>query len=129
MALPKENEKKVERAFAVIEKLEKNHQTGNNAAEPQKNMPLAPRTVQKSGLHVHFALDAMLSESDSQKTGEKDLRAGQSKLLDIRFTVPYIWQIPVIGSTALKFVKYFQSEKHAESVRDILQSLQRNKKR
>ena len=127
MPAPKENEKKVERAFEVIEKLEKNHQTGTT--KPQKNMPPAPKAVQKSGLHVHFALDAMLSESDTQKTGEKDLRAGQSKLLDIRFTVPYIWQIPVIGSTALKFVKYFQSEKHAESVRDILKSLQRNKKR
>ncbi len=129
MPVPKKNEKKVERAFEVIEKLEKNDKDANHAAAAPKKVPRGRMAVEKSGLRIHFALDAMVSEDDTHKTGEKDLQAGNSKLLDIRFTVPYIWQIPVIGKTAMKIVKFLQPDRHSESVRDILKSLQRDKKR
>ncbi|MFO8112010.1 MAG: hypothetical protein R6T92_05815 [Desulfosalsimonadaceae bacterium] len=129
MPVPKKNEKKVERAFEVIERLEKNDKDANNAAATPKKVPRGRMETEKSGLRIHFALDAMVSENDTRKTGEKDLQAGKSKVLDIRFTVPYIWQIPVIGKTAMKIVKFLQPDRHSESVRDILKSLQRDKKR
>lgn len=129
MPVPKKNEKKVERAFEVIERLEKTDKAANNVVEVPEKAPRGRKQTEQSGLRIHFALDAMVSEDDTRKTGEKDLQAGKSKLLDIRFTVPYIWQIPVIGKTAMKVVKFLQPDRHSESIREILQSLQRDKKR
>lgn len=129
MTMPKENEKKVERAFEVIERLEKNDTAGAGADETLKKKPRERKAHEKSGLRIHFALDALLSDSDTRTPEAKDLKAGPAKLLDIRFTVPYIWQIPVIGKTALKIVKLLQPEQHTESIRDILRSLQRDKRR
>lgn len=129
MPMPKENEKKVERAFEVIERLEKSEKIKNETSESAKKKTAGKKDTEKSGIRIHFALDAFVSESDTRQAGEKDLRAGKSKLLDIRFTVPYIWQIPVIGRTALKIVKHFQSENYPESIRDILGSFRRDKNR
>ena len=129
MTMPRENEKKVERAFEVIERLEKNDTAGNSAGETPKKKPRERKAPEQSGLRIHFAMDALLSENDTRKAEAKDLKAGPAKLFDIRFTVPYIWQIPVIGKTALKIVKLLQPEQHTESIRDILRSLQRDKRR
>lgn len=130
MPAPRENEKKVERAFEVIEKLEKNDKARNAKTEfAGKKENAGRKEHQKSGLRIHFGLDALVSESDTRQSGEKDLQSGSSRLIDIRFTVPYIWRIPVIGKTALKIVKHLQGEKYPESIRDILGSFRRNKNR
>jgi hypothetical protein len=130
MPVPRENEKKVERAFEVIEKLEKSDNARNKEAEfAGKKKTAGRKDHDKSGLRIHFALDALVSESDTRQAGEKDLQSGSSKLIDIRFTVPYIWRIPVIGKTALKIVKHLQAEKYPESIRDILGSFRRDKNR
>jgi hypothetical protein len=129
MPVPRENEKKVERAFEVIEKLEKSDNARNAGAESAKKKTADRKDHNKSGLRIHFALDALVSENDTRQAGEKDLQSGSSKLIDIRFTVPYIWRIPVIGKTALKIVKHLQAEKYPESIRDILGSFRRDKNR
>ncbi len=129
MPMPKENEKKVERAFEVIEKLEKSDKTKNDDRESARKKTADRKEVEKSGIRIHFGLDALVSESDTRKAGEKDLMPGKANLLDIRFTVPYIWRIPVIGRVALKIVKQFQTEKYPESIRDILGSFRRARNR
>ncbi|RJP43661.1 MAG: hypothetical protein C4548_06870 [Desulfobacteraceae bacterium] len=129
MPVPRENEKKVERAFEVIEKLEKSDNARNVGAESAKKKTADRKDHNKSGLRIHFAMDALVSENDTRQAGEKDLQSGSSKLIDIRFTVPYIWRIPVIGKTALKIVKHLQAEKYPESIRDILGSFRRDKNR
>lgn len=129
MPAPKENEKKVERAFEVIERLEKNDKARQTEAESAKKKTNDQKGHQQSGLRIRFALDALVSEHDTRQAGEKDLHSGSSKLIDIRFTVPYIWRIPVIGKTALKIVKYLQGEKYPESIRDILGSFRRDRNR
>lgn len=129
MPVPRENEKKVERAFEVIERLEKSDKARNAGAESAKKKTADRKDHNKSGLRIHFALDALVSENDTRQAGEKDLQSGSSKLIDIRFTVPYIWRIPVIGKTALKIVKHLQAEKYPESIRDILGSFRRDKNR
>ena len=122
------HEKKVDRAFEVVERLEKNEKKKNadSAKSSQKDAGRRPGE-RRSGLQIQFSLNALISDKDTRASKEKNLRAGKSNLLNFKFTVPYIWNIPVFGKTALKVVKRFQAEEPSESIRDILGSLKRKK--
>ncbi len=124
MAVLKDQQQKVERAFEVVERLEKREK----APKPPGASPKSKKDKElSSGLRVHFSLDALVSEKDTKGAKEGELHPGKSNLLNIRFTIPYIWQIPVLGKTALKVIKRFQSEDYPESIRDILDSFRRKK--
>ena len=120
-------DKKVDRAFEVIEGLEKSEKKEDAAKKPNHKKAAGDSKGKRSGLQVKFSLDALISERDTLTTNEKNLRPGASNLLNFDFTVPYIWRIPVIGKTALKVVKHLQSEDGSESIRDILNSFKKKK--
>ncbi len=123
MATPKETEKKVDRAFEVIDRLEKSEKRPGSASKA--NPGHRPRLSSKSGLRINLSLDALISENDSRT--EKELHPGKSNLLDIHLTVPYVWKIPIFGKTALKIIKRLQAQEYPESIRDILDSFRRKK--
>ena len=125
--MARQDEKKVERAFEVIENLEKTSKKGDSQKTSDQKKASMKRGKEESGIRVHLSLDALISEKDTETSRERDLRAGKSNLFDIRFTIPYIWKIPVIGATALKIVKHLQAESYPETLRDILNSFRRNK--
>lgn len=119
---------KVDSAFELVEQLEKNQ--GEGAAEKaaaSESRKAAPKTS-RSGLRVNFSVAALISENDTRSAGDDAVRAGESKLLNFGITLPYIWQIPVVGPTALKVVKYFQKDDQPESLRDVMKSLRRKSK-
>lgn len=120
-------DKKVDRAFEVIEGLEKSEKKDDAARKPNHRKAAGDSKGKRSGLQIKFSLDALISERDTQTTNAKNLRPGASNLLNVDFTVPYIWRIPVIGKTALKVVKYLQAEEGSESIRDILNSFKKKK--
>lgn len=127
MTVSKINEKKIDRAFEVVERLEKKEkdQTPDACAElkkPKKSVP-----AKRSGLQFRFSMDALISDQDTRATPSGDLRPGESNLLNFKITLPYVWKIPVIGKTALKVVRYLQAGDRSESIRDILSSLKRKK--
>lgn len=126
--MPKDNEKKVERAFAVIENFEKRSATQRDGPAPRKTTG-GGTPAEKSGIRICFAMDAVVSEQDRRKTGDPDFKPGPARLLDIRFTVPYIWQIPVIGKPALKTVRYFQAKGYPDPLRGLLRFLKRDNHR
>ncbi|MDA8403935.1 MAG: hypothetical protein M0Z56_07030 [Desulfobacteraceae bacterium] len=119
--------KKVDRAFEVIEGLEKSEKKETSAKKPDHKKAGRDGKGKRSGLQIKFSLDALISERDTQASPEKDLRPGASNLLNFDFTVPYVWRIPVIGKTALRVVKYLQAEENTESIRDILNSFKKKK--
>ncbi len=125
--MARQDEKKVERAFEVIENLEKMSGRSDSHKASDSKKPGVQKAKNESGIRIRISLDALISEKDTETSGEKELRAGKSNLLDIGFTVPYIWKIPVIGPTALKIVRHLQAESYPESLRDILNSFRRNK--
>lgn len=128
MTASKQHEKKVDRAFEVVERLEKNEKKKNSdSVRSSKKDTVKKSGGSRSGLQIHFSLDALISDKDTRKSKEKNLRPGKSNLLNFKFTVPYIWSIPVLGKTALKIVKRLQAEEYPESIRDILGSLKRKK--
>ena len=138
-----QNEKKVDRAFEVVEGLENRSggeklgcivrdssgenaqstaQTGNS---DKKTAEASEPSVNRSGIRVKFSMDALISKSDTQTSRDSKLRPGAAKLLNIDFTLPYIWRIPIFGKTALKIVRRIQREEYPDSVRDILRSLRK----
>ena len=119
--------KKVDRAFEVIEGLEKSEKKETSAKKQDHKKAGRDSKGKRSGLQIKFSLDALISERDTQTSPEKDLRPGASNLLNFDFTVPYVWRIPVIGKTALRVVKYLQAEENTESIRDILNSFKKKK--
>ena len=125
--MARQDEKKVERAFEVIENLERTSRKGDSHKTSDQKKQGVKKGKEESGIRIRISLDALISEKDTETSPEKDLHAGKSNLLDIGFTVPYIWKIPVIGPTVLKIVKHLQAESYPESLRDILNSFRRNK--
>lgn len=125
MTVSKINEKKIDRAFEVVERLEKKEKDQRPDAEPVK--PKKQGSAKRSGLQFRFSMDALISEQDTRGTRSGDLRPGESNLVNFKITLPHVWKIPVIGKTALKIVRYFQADDRSESIRDILSSLKRKK--
>ncbi|MBS3758609.1 MAG: hypothetical protein KGY61_08090 [Desulfobacterales bacterium] len=124
MGEAKKNESKVDRAFEVVEGLENKGAKGQTPQKPEsgeeKKAPAA-----RSGLRFKFSMDALVSESDSKTSKDSKLRPGAAKLLNIDFTLPYIWRIPIFGKTALGIIRRIQRDEYPESVRDILRSLRK----
>jgi hypothetical protein len=125
MASTKKNETKVDRAFAVVDRLEEN---AKRVADSAEAVYAGTDPVRKrSGLQFRFSMDALISDQDTQSAREDNLRSGESNLLNFKITLPYIWKIPVIGKTALKIIKRIQAEEYPESLKDILKSLKKKK--
>ena len=125
MASTKKNITKVDRAFEVVDRLEQN---AKRMADSEETVFSGKEQVRKrSGLQFCFSMDALISDQDTQAAKEKNLRSGESNLLNFKITLPYIWKIPVIGKTALKIIKRIQAEEYPESIKDILSSLKRKK--
>jgi hypothetical protein len=125
MGEAEQNEKKVDRAFEVVEGLENKGEKKNPGNSKAKSAPKSGKAPRRSGLRVHFSMDALVSESDTGTSRDSKLRPGAAKLLNIDFTLPYIWRIPIFGKTALKIVRRVQREEYPDSVRDILRSLRK----
>lgn len=125
--MAKQDEKKVERAFEVIENLERTSRKGDFSKTADQKKSAGKKAKEESGIRIHLSLDALISEKDTETSRERDLHPGKSNLLDIRFTVPYIWKIPVIGKAALKIVKHLQASSYPETLRDILNSFRRDR--
>jgi hypothetical protein len=125
--MSKKHDKKVDRAFEVIDRLEKKEKKKAPAQKSSKQANSAECNGKRSGLQIRFALDALISDQDSRSSSEKNLHAGESNLLNFKITLPYIWKIPVIGKAALKIVKRIQTEEYPDSIRDILATLKKKK--
>jgi hypothetical protein len=126
MASTKKNITKVDRAFEVVDRLEQNAKRMADSAETAFSGKEPVR--KRSGLQFRFSMDALISDQDTQAAKEKNLRSGESNLLNFKITLPYIWKIPVIGKTALKIIKRIQAEEYPESIKDILSSLKKKKR-
>jgi CRISPR/Cas system CMR subunit Cmr6 (Cas7 group RAMP superfamily) len=123
MASIKKNETKVDRAFAVVDRLEKNAKQVADSVESSES----GKKRKRSGLQFRFSMDALISDQDTRSARENNLRSGESNLLNFKITLPHIWKIPVIGKTALKIIRRIQTEEYPESLKDILKSLKKKK--
>ena len=124
MASIKKNETKVDRAFAVVDRLEEN---AKRVADSVETAVSEKKQTKRSGLQFCFSMDALISDQDTRSAREDNLRSGESNLLNFKITLPYIWKIPVIGKTALKIIRRIQTDEYPESLKDILKSLKRKK--
>ncbi|HMV44014.1 MAG TPA: hypothetical protein PK079_06125 [Leptospiraceae bacterium] len=88
---------KVEKAFEVIDKIDKNIQ--EKAIELKKVNAL---TVQgNEGIHIRFKVD--LIRWQDFVDGGKGRTEDDSVVID--FTLPYIWNLPVIGDATKALIK------------------------
>lgn len=116
-------QKKVREAFKIVENLDNYRERAavKSCAGPE------PAKVSKkgvgSGLRLRFGLDALISDSDTRAVKGESLRPGESRIMDIHITIPYVWKIPVLGKKALGMVRKIQAKGYPESIRDILKSL------
>ena len=128
MASIKKNATKVDRAFEVVDRLEKNEKKAASQKGSTQKASGKKQTGKRSGLQFRFSMDALISDQDTRSAEEDDLRAGESNLLNFKIMLPHIWKIPVIGKTALKIIKRIQTDEYPESIKDILSSLKKKKR-
>ena len=126
MAPTEKNEKKVERAFEVIDRLEKNEKKMADAKH-DPDASKKKKMKKRSGLKFRFSMDAVISDQDRKSLSGEDFHTGESNLLNFNITLPYVWRIPVIGPAALKIIRRVQSDDYQESIKDILRSLKKKK--
>jgi len=125
MASTKKNATKIDRAFEVVDRLEKNAERMAESVNTAVSGKM--KSHKRSGLQFRFSMDALISDQDTRAASEKDLRSGESNLLNFKITLPHIWKIPVFGKTALKIIKRIQAEEYPDSIKDILSSLKKKK--
>ena len=115
--------KKVRDAFKIVEDLDNYRERAAvkscAAPEPAKDS----KKGAGSGLRLRFGLDALISDSDTRAAKDETLQSGESRLMDIHITIPYVWKIPILGKKALGIVRNIQAQGYPESIRDILKSL------
>lgn len=127
MTVSKINDKKIDRAFEVVERLEKKEKDQAPLSETGSKKSKKSGSAKRSGLQFRFSMDALISDQDTRASQSRDLLPGESNLVNFKITLPHVWKIPVIGKTALKIVRYLQADDRSESIRDILSSLKRKK--
>lgn len=116
--------KKVREAFRIVENLDNYRNRG--AAKSRAGAGTERSSKKKSGgsgLRLRFGLDALISDSDTRAVKGESLQPGESRLVDIHITIPYVWKIPILGKKALSMVRKIQDQGYPESIRDILKSL------
>lgn len=89
---------KVDRAFEVIDSIDKNIQ--DKAIELKKVNAIAPYQGGE-GIHVRFKLD-MIRWQDFVDGGKNKT---EEDGIIIDFTIPYIWNLPVVGDITKAFIK------------------------
>ena len=111
--------KKVREAFKIVEDLDDYRERGAGKNSPGSGSAKGST----SGLRLRFGVDALISDSGTRAAKDESLQPGESRIMDINITIPYVWQIPILGKKALGMVKKFQTKGYPESIRDILKSL------
>ncbi|NOY69692.1 MAG: hypothetical protein GXP53_09455 [Deltaproteobacteria bacterium] len=116
--------KKVREAFRIVENLDNYRDKGTAKSRAAPGPERSPKKKGGgSGLRLRFGLDALISASDTRAAKDKNLQPGESRLVDIHITIPYVWKIPILGKKALGMVRKIQAQGYPESIRDILKSL------
>lgn len=127
MTSTENNDKKVDRAFEVIDRLESRREKSDAAAQDSASAR-GKKTKHRSGLRLHFSMEALISDEDRKGLPrEEGVKAGASNLLNFNITLPHVWRIPVVGPAALKIIKRIQSDNYQDSIKDILNSLRKKK--
>jgi hypothetical protein len=86
MTMPIKNEAKVVEAFEILDKIGKK--------DTLKIIPPEP----DAGIRIHFGIEARDPENKPLKP------------IHIDFIIPFVRQIPIIGKTVLKTIRYLQAK-------------------
>jgi hypothetical protein len=116
MPSPGENDKKVEQAFELVDRLEKKDVLPKPVSVKEK--PEEGQWAGPPGIRIQFKMDALFPREKSFRKN-----SAESELFDFRFTIPHVWQVPVLGNLALKAAKHLQAKKVPETIRDIFKYL------
>ncbi len=91
---------KVERAFEVIDQIDKNSPT-------EMEVHKSPRQ-EEQGIHIQFKLD-LFSIEDLLDLGKKEDKKENSIVID--FTLPYFWNLPILNEITKTVVRELKNMK------------------
>jgi hypothetical protein len=95
---PKVNKAKVDSAFEVMDKVDKN--ITNRSIELKKVNAMVPFQGSE-GIHIKFKID-MIRWQDFVEGGKK---VGEDEGIVIDFTIPYPWNLPIVGDVTKAVIK------------------------
>ena len=107
---------KLDKAFEVVENLDKSIQQTSavpvkkdSDIQERKDASIVPLSG-KFGFRFKISVDAIMP-LEAEKTSPKDQdKAKKSSVVEIGFTLPFIWGLPVIGGLAKKLLKKLNKE-------------------
>jgi len=110
--------KKIDDAFKIMTTIEDKPKRQNNAAKEKPPPPVeekdaspAKPSSKRMGFRFQISLDALMPNKERRFTETRKKPVEESQVLDIDLTIPFLWDIPIIGGMTKKFFKNFKTIK------------------
>jgi hypothetical protein len=109
--------KKIDNAFKIMTHIEskkkKSIKTPRVSAQPvEKKEPSLPKSSSdRMGFRFQISLDALMPNKARRFSETRKQPVKESTVIDIDLTIPFLWDLPIIGGITQKFFKNFKTIK------------------
>jgi len=79
-------------------------------ADPEKPSRSKPAS-NRLGFRFHVSLDALMPNKQQRNADKRKQPVKESAVIDIDLTIPFLWDIPIIGGITQKIFKNFKTIK------------------
>jgi len=116
LTLVKASSKKIDDAFKIMthieDKKKKIIKTQKVKTPVEQKEPPSPKpSSSKFGFRFQVSLDALMPNKARRDAETRKQPVKESTVIDIDLTIPFLWDIPIIGGLTQKFFKNFKTIK------------------
>lgn len=108
--------KKIDGAFDLMSHIEDGDETAAETKRRKQPDSLKKPSSAKSdadrlGFRFHVSLDALMPNKARRNVDKRKQPVEESHVVDIHLTIPFLWDIPIIGELSQKIFKNFKTIK------------------
>ncbi len=112
----KKSSEKIDEAFEIMTHIENKNEKAAKAPKITKPVdqkkPSHPKPPSdRLGFRFHVSLDALMPNKPQRNADKKKQPVKESPVIDIDLTIPFLWDMPIIGGITQKIFKNFKTIK------------------
>jgi len=112
----KKSSEKIDEAFEIMTHIDNKGERAAKAPKitkpdsPEKPSRFKPAS-NRLGFRFHVSLDALMPNKAQRNADKRKQPVKESAVIDIDLTIPFLWDIPIIGDITQKIFKNFKTIK------------------
>lgn len=114
----KASSKKIDEAFKIMTDIEDKTKRRIRAVKEKTPPPVEKKDAsppkpssKRMGFRFQISLDALMPNKERRLSETRKKPVKESTVVDIDLTIPFIWDLPIIGGMTQKFFKNFKTIK------------------